>query len=170
MAKKITVYTVLIVLTVLLLIANVFSLSTAIWKFSVGSENPVQMSSLVAIDGERENLIENCFNIPEDAERKKMFFGLCTVGDKATFSVESGGKNVLVEIYSVDIYKSYYSAEEKYTVNWDLCRLENGKEVFDYCKVYEDGVVELRKIEGNTDIYVIIHGGDAKEIISKLKK
>lgn len=167
MTKKITVYTVLTVLLVALIFANVYAINLAIWRLGVRTKtgNPEELTSLTAIEKDDSQGFE-LFTLSEEVRYSDLFFGMVDAGNKATFSVESGGKDVLVEIYCVEAFKCVYSTEQKYqTVD-----LSGGSHQYIVSKynVYEDGVSEFSFYSGNDQCFVIIHGGDAEEIIVDL--
>lgn len=166
MAKKITVYTVLIVLIVALLLVNVYMINLSVWRFD---EKDRVLSEFTRYDNDDVKVSFSIFKYPENAEGYDLKFGMVDVGECLSFYVESESEDVLVELYIVDKENCRYSDELS-------CEPVSTDEFRDYMKslfmsgnVYEDGTTEIRWQTGMPEgAFIVIHGGDARQIIAEI--
>lgn len=167
MTKKITVYTVLIVLAVALVFANAYAISLAVWRLGGSVEDPIALTSLNET-GRKDSDEFGEFNVPENAEYFNVYCGLVKVGEKTSFVVQSDGVDVSVEIYCVDAFSSAYYKDKSFQNNVEYCLSAEGRTIFNSCKIYEDGTAEFKRTEGNKDVFMIIKGGDVKSVMNGL--
>lgn len=172
MAKKITVYTLLIVVIIALLFANAYLINLRIWHVNVGkTTEKIDVSEFMTTVGASSEEFSD-IKVPENAEYSTLWYGFVQAGEKVSFTVKSQDKDVVVEIFKVngndkceyekDVSFRNVFGEEQYDGVAD--------EKFDGYFLYEDGVSVFIKYGGNSKEYWIIHGGNGEEVALSLVK
>ena len=108
MAKKITVYTVLIVLLVAMLLANAFTINFVIFDLVTRQDNRADKDAVTCVkvsEKTRSNGLDNWIRIPEGATYYKAYYGMINTGDAVSFGVETSGGEVAVKAYEVTFNK-----------------------------------------------------------------
>lgn len=103
MAKKITVYVLLITLVLATVVANVFAINALIAD-NVLRDNKAELSSINRVrDSEPSRSCHVGFwvRLPEDVKYYSALYGLIDVGNIAVFETEAAGETVTIEVYEV---------------------------------------------------------------------
>lgn len=114
MAKKITVYTVLIVLLVAMLFANAFTINFVIFDLVTRYDNRADIDAVTLVkvsEKTRSNGLDNWIRIPEGATYYKAYYGMINTGDAVSFDVETSGGEVAVKAYEVKFNKFEFRGE-----------------------------------------------------------
>lgn len=114
MAKKITVYTVLIVLLVAMLLANAFTINLVIFDMVTRQDNRADIDAVTLVkvsEKTRSNGLDNWIRIPEGAMYYKAYYGMINTGDAVSFDVETSGGKVAVKAYEVTFNKFEFRRE-----------------------------------------------------------
>ena len=114
MAKKITVYTVLIVLLVAMLLANAFTINLVIFDMVTRYDNRADIDAVTCVkvsEKTRSNGLDNWIRIPEGATYYKAYYGMINTGDAVSFDVETSGGEVAVKAYEVTYDKFEFRGE-----------------------------------------------------------
>lgn len=114
MAKKITVYTVLIVLLVAMLFANAFTINLVIFDLATRQDNRADIDAVTCVkvsEKTSSNGLDNWIRIPEGATYYKAYYGMVNTGDAVSFDVDTSGEKVAVKAYEVTYNKFEFRGE-----------------------------------------------------------
>lgn len=162
MAKKITVYTLLTVLLVLMIVANAFAINFAVLELSFDSDNRADVTELSRVgikDPGKSCHIDLWTRLPGDEKYYAVFYGMIKVGNAAVFETEVNGEKVAVEVYQVTAFK--------------FDGPDGGEEVDFSGKDYKGYITGMKKYDGMTvikgdptssDDIMVIRSSDEKTV------
>lgn len=162
MAKKITVYTVLIVLLVAMLLANAFTINLVIFDLATRQDNRADIDAVTCVkvsEKTRSNGLDNWIRIPEGATYYKAYYGMINTGDAVSFDVETSGGKVAVKAYEVTYNKFEFRGEGE-----ELAFEGNNNDRYFYKMRLCDGFAVTRKTEAPSDRFLFIYSSDEETV------
>ena len=162
MAKKITVYTVLIVLLVAMLFANAFTINFVIFDLVTRYDNRADIDAVTLVkvsEKTRSNGLDNWIRIPENATYYKAYYGMINTGDAVSFDVETSGGEVAVKAYEVTFNKFEFRGEGE-----ELAFEENDRnQYFSKLKLCDGFAVAWKEMAPNTH-FIFISSSDEETV------
>ena len=164
MKKKITVYTLLIALVVVMVVANVFAINYFVAdNWLKNPENKADISSLYKVGAtgpDKSSHISSWVRLPGNEKYYSALYGLIDVGNVATFNADVDGKQIFIEVY--EVWANRYDGGEG-----GRSEEISDSKVFNYMdseKVYGDVTVVTDRDGTAHDRFMVIHSVDEKEV------